>query len=45
MSDIGQIERETQNRLINLFQNELGYSYLGNWEKREGNRNVEIRQN
>lgn len=41
MSDIGQIERETQNRLINLFQNELGYSYLGNWEKREGNRNVE----
>ena len=41
MSDIGKTERETQNRLINLFQNELGYSYLGNWEKREGNRNVE----
>lgn len=41
MSDIGKIERETQNRLISLFQNELGYRYLGNWEKREGNSNVE----
>lgn len=41
MSDIGKIERETQNRLIKLFQNELGYRYLENWEKREGNSNVE----
>lgn len=41
MSDIGKIERETQNRLIDLFQSELGYSYLGNWEKREENSNVE----
>lgn len=41
MSDIGKIERETQNRLIKLFQDELGYRYLGNWEKREGNSNVE----
>ncbi|BBD46381.1 Type I site-specific deoxyribonuclease, HsdR family [Petrimonas sp. IBARAKI] len=41
MSDIGKIERETQNRLVKLFQNELGYKYLGIWEKREGNSNVE----
>ena len=41
MSDIGKIERETQNRVIKLFQDELAYSYLGNWEKREGNSNVE----
>ncbi len=42
MSDIGQKERQTQNRLIALFQNELGYSYLGNWEEREDNSNIEV---
>lgn len=41
MSDIGKIERETQKRVIKLFENELAYNYLGNWEKREGNSNVE----
>lgn len=41
MSEIGQIERVTQNRVIQLFQKELGYRYLGNWEKRENNSNVE----
>lgn len=41
MSDIGKKERETQNRVIKLFQDELAYNYLGNWEKREGNSNVE----
>lgn len=30
---IGKTERETQNRIIQLFQNELGYKYLGNWEE------------
>jgi type I restriction enzyme R subunit len=34
-------ERLTQNRVINLFTNQLGYSYLGNWEDREGNGPVE----
>lgn len=41
MNNIGKKERETQNRLIKLFQDELKYRYLGNWEEREGNSNVE----
>lgn len=41
MSKVGQIERETQNRVIQLFQKELGYRYLGNWEERDNNSNVE----
>jgi type I restriction enzyme R subunit len=38
---IGAKERVTQNRLIGLFKRVLKYNYLGNWEKREGNSNVE----
>lgn len=38
---IGAKERVTQNRLIRLFEGKLGYKYLGNWEKREGNSNIE----
>src|SRR5690606_33227803 len=38
---INPIERITQNRIIQLFQEQLGYTYYGNWEKREHNRNVE----
>jgi hypothetical protein len=34
MSDIGQPERATQNRVITLFRDELGYEYLGNWQDR-----------
>ena len=41
MNSIGKIERETQNRVIELFQKELGYRYLGNWEERDGNSNIE----
>lgn len=33
MSKVGQIERKTQDRLVKLIENELGYKYLGNWEK------------
>jgi len=33
MSEVGKTERVTQNRVIQLFQKELGYSYLGNWEE------------
>ncbi len=33
-------ERDTQNRIIALFQNELGYRYLGNFEDRENTGNV-----
>jgi type I restriction enzyme R subunit len=41
MSTVGQPERATQNRLITLFRDELGYRYLGDWADREGNSNVE----
>lgn len=41
MTPIGEIERSTQNRIIRLFQSELGYQYLSNWEEREGNSNIE----
>ncbi len=37
MSDVGQVERVTQNRVVELFRDYLGYEYLGNWEYREGN--------
>lgn len=38
---VGQIERKTQDRVVKFFQNELDYSYLGNWEKRKENSNIE----
>ena len=38
---VGQRERKTQNRVIRLLQEQLGYRYLGNWEYRENNRNIE----
>ncbi|HOT15873.1 MAG TPA: type I restriction endonuclease, partial [Bacteroidales bacterium] len=41
MSKVGQIERITQNRIVALFQSELEYRYLGNWEERENNSNVD----
>jgi type I restriction enzyme R subunit len=34
-------ERETQNRVINLLKEELGYNYLGSFEDRDGNSNIE----
>ncbi|HET7475931.1 MAG TPA: type I restriction endonuclease subunit R [Dermatophilaceae bacterium] len=42
MSDVGQIERFAQNRVVKLFKEQLGYEYLGNWEYREGNSNIEV---
>jgi type I restriction enzyme R subunit len=41
MTTVGQLERATQNRVVELFQERLGYGYLGNWEYRDGNSNVE----
>ncbi len=41
MNSIGQLERETQNRVVKLFQDKLDYRYFGNWEDREENSNIE----
>jgi type I restriction enzyme, R subunit len=41
MSAVGQPERATQNRVIALFRDELGYRYVGDWTDREGNSNIE----
>jgi type I restriction enzyme, R subunit len=41
MSYVGQPERATQNRVIALFSDELGYRYLGDWADRDGNSNIE----
>jgi type I restriction enzyme, R subunit len=40
MSDIGKTERATQNRIVALFRDELGYRYLGSWGDR-ANRHIE----
>lgn len=41
MSKVGNIERITQNQIIQLFKEQLGYKYLGNWEERADNNNIE----
>jgi type I restriction enzyme, R subunit len=41
MNGIGKPERVTQNRVITLFRDELGYRYMGDWSDRAGNSNIE----
>ena len=41
MSAVGQREIQTQRRVVAFFQDALGYRYLGPWQDRSGNRNVE----
>jgi type I restriction enzyme, R subunit len=41
MNDIGKPERTTQKRVIALFQDELGYRYLGGWTDRLDNSSIE----
>lgn len=41
MSNVGQRETRTQQRMIAFFQNVLGYAYLGHWQDRPDNNNVE----
>jgi len=38
---VGKPERTTQNRVIALFREELGYRYLGDWTDRASNNNIE----
>lgn len=40
-TQVGQVERKTQNRIVALFKKHLKYDYLGNWEERDGNNNIE----
>ena len=40
MNQVGQHERQTQNRVVQLFQQHLYYRYLGNWKDRSNN-NIE----
>jgi type I restriction enzyme, R subunit len=41
MSDVGQLERKTQDRVVKLFKDSLKYDYLGNWKDRPDNSNIE----
>lgn len=41
MSQVGDKERITQNRVVKLFKERLGYEYLGDWEERPNNSNIE----
>ncbi|MGH9785234.1 MAG: type I restriction endonuclease, partial [Terriglobia bacterium] len=42
MSAVGEKEKKTQQRVVKLFCEQLGYDYLGDWTDREGNRNIEV---
>ena len=42
MTKVGSIERINQNRVVKLFQEELDYTYLGDWEERTDNSNIEV---
>ena len=41
MSTVGQREACSQRRVVNFFSDALDYAYLGNWEHRVGNSNIE----
>ena len=41
MSVFGAAERATQDRIIALFRDELGYRFLGDWSDRTGNTNID----
>lgn len=41
MSDVGQVEKAAQRRVVKHFADALGYEYLGDWQDRDGNSNIE----
>ena len=42
MSNIHDVERVTQNRVVKLIKEKLGYTYLGDWSDRANNKNIEV---
>lgn len=40
--EVGELERTTQNRVVDLFKSKLKYRYLGIWEERANNSNIEV---
>jgi type I restriction enzyme R subunit len=42
VSVVGQVERKTQDRVVQLFRQQLDYDYAGSWEYREDNSHVEV---
>ncbi len=45
MSNVGQIERATQQRVVKLFREQLGYDYLGDWGSRPDDQNISRNRN
>ena len=41
MNTVGEKEIKIQGRAIYFFQDALGYTYLGNWQERANNSNIE----
>ncbi|HOI97673.1 MAG TPA: type I restriction endonuclease subunit R [Candidatus Pacearchaeota archaeon] len=41
-SQVGQLERKTQDRIVALLRDRLNYDYLGDWQDRETNSNIEV---
>ena len=41
MTAVGELEARTQRRVVNHFRHQLGYRYLGDWQDRPDNRNIE----
>ena len=41
MNTVGDRERQVQGRLVTFFQDTLGYTYLGDWQSRENNSNID----
>ena len=41
MTTVGEREIQTQRRVVGFFRDVLGYDYLGHWQDRPNNRNVE----
>lgn len=42
MSQVGKPARATQHRVVELLRDELGHRYLGDWNDRDGNSNIEV---